>query len=63
MASMYMSAEVITITVAAASLLVSRGGGLFAGLAWVLRHVDNKFEKVDDKFDKIGAELGNYELI
>ena len=53
-----MSSEVITIIVAAASLLVSMGGGLFAGLAWVMRHMDNKFEKVDAKFDKIGAELG-----
>ena len=48
---MYLSVEVITFIVSAASLMVTLGGGLFAGFAWVLRRMDEQSSNVDAKFD------------
>ncbi|GAA4114210.1 hypothetical protein GCM10022249_15510 [Enteractinococcus coprophilus] len=57
---MYMSAEVISIILVAAGVLITLGGGLLAGLAWSLRRmeelfdkVDKRFEKIDERFDKV----------
>lgn len=50
---MYMSAEVITIILTAAGVLITLGGGFFAGLAWLLRRMDEQFDKVEARFDKV----------
>ena len=50
---MYVSAEVISIIFAAAGVLTTLGGGFFAGLAWLLRRMDERFDKVDVRFDKV----------
>lgn len=63
-----MSVEVLAIIIAAASLFVALGGGLFAGFTWMLRRMDERFvqaeasvnerfNKVDEKFDRIYEEL------
>lgn len=43
----YMSVEVLAIIIATASLLVTLGGGLFAGFAWMLRRMDERFAQAD----------------
>lgn len=48
-----MSAEVISIIVVAAGVLITLGGGFFAGLAWLLRRMDERFDKVDERFAKV----------
>ena len=48
-----MSAEVITIILTAAGVLITLGGGFFAGLAWLLRRMDEQFDKVEARFDKV----------
>jgi septal ring factor EnvC (AmiA/AmiB activator) len=53
MEGMYMSVEVISIILAAAGILITLGGGFLAGLAWVLRRMDEQFDKVDKRFDRI----------
>src|SRR5699024_1145742 len=50
---MYMSVELIAVIITAASLLVTAGGGMFAGFAWVLRRMDERFHTVDQKFERI----------
>jgi len=50
---MYMSAEVIAIILSAAGVLVTLGGGFFAGLAWLFRRMDEQFDKVEARFDKV----------
>lgn len=50
---MYLSTEVVAIIVSAAGVLISLGGGFFAGLAWLLRRMDEQFEKVEARFDKV----------
>lgn len=68
MVGMYMSGEVITIIIAAASLFLALGGGLFAGFAWTLRRMDEgfhqaearnnlRFDQVDKEFDKVGRQF------
>lgn len=63
-----MSVEVLAIIIAAASLFVALGGGLFAGFAWMLRRMDERFvqaevgvndqfNKVDEKFDRVYEEM------
>lgn|SRR5699024_5071537 len=61
---MYMSTEVISMVFVAAGVLITLGGSLFAGLAWLLRRmeglfakVDQRFEKVDQRFQKIDARF------
>jgi len=48
-----MSVEVISIILAAAGILITLGGGFLAGLAWVIRRMDEQFDKVDKRFDRI----------
>lgn len=52
-----MSAEVIAIVIAAASLLVTLGGGFFAGFAWVVRRMDERFDKVNERIDGLRGEV------
>src|SRR5699024_9436605 len=54
---MYVSAEVISIIFAAAGVLITLGGGFFAGLAWLLRRMDERFDKVDVRFDKVDVRF------
>lgn len=42
-----MSVEVLAIIIATASLLVTLGGGLFAGFAWMLRRMDERFAQAE----------------
>ena len=48
-----MSAEVISIILAAVGVLITLGGGFFAGLAWLLRRMDERLDRVDARFDKV----------
>lgn len=52
-----MSAEVLMVVIATASLAVTFIGALFAGLAWVVRRMDERLDKsydrVDERFDKV----------
>ena len=52
-----MTVEVLAIIIAAASLFVTLGGGLFAGFAWMLRRMDERFDKVYKEFDKVREEM------
>lgn len=64
----FMSVEVLAVIIAAASLFVALGGGLFAGFAWMLRRMDERFAQaetsinerfnnVDEKFDKVDEKF------
>lgn len=48
-----MSPEAISLVLVAAGLLVTLGGGFIAGLAWLMRRMDERFDKVDDQFAKV----------
>lgn len=48
-----MSAEMISVILVAAGVLITIGGGFFAGLAWLLRRMDERFDKVDQEFEKV----------
>ena len=52
-----MSAEVIAIILSVAGVLVTLGGGFFAGLAWLLRRMDEQFDRVEARFDKVDARF------
>src|SRR5690625_300948 len=54
---MYMSVELIGVIITAASLVVTVVGGLFAVSAWILRQMDDRFDKVDARFDKVDARF------
>ena len=45
-----MSGEMLTIIISAAGLLVTLGGGLFAGFAWMIRRTDHQFSAVREEF-------------
>lgn len=48
-----MSAEMISVILVAAGVLITIGGGFFAGLAWLLRRMDERFDTVDKRFDNV----------
>lgn len=48
--SVYISVEVLTIIISAAGLLVTLGGGIFAGFAWMIRRTDDQFAGVREEF-------------
>ncbi len=52
-----MSPEAISLVLVAAGLLVTLGGGFIAGLAWLMRRMDERFDKVDEQFNKVWAEF------
>jgi len=52
-----MSADVITTIITAAGLLVTLSGGYLAGLAWLSRRMDTRFDKVDARFDKVAERF------
>lgn len=59
-----MSPDSIALIITAAGLLVTLGGGFFAGLAWVVRRMDERFDTVDncfarveDRFDKVDDQI------
>ena len=54
---MEMSPEAISLVLVAAGLLVTLGGGFIAGLAWLMRRMDERFDKVDEQFNKVWAEF------
>lgn len=47
-----MSAEMFSLIFVAAGVVITLGSGFIAGLAWLLRRMDERFEKVDQRFDK-----------
>ena len=57
MEGMYMSAEAISLILVAAGVLITLGGGFVAGLAWLLRRMDElmdqRFDKVEERFAKV----------
>lgn len=52
-----MSVEVLSIVIAAAGLLITLGGGFFAGLAWLIRRMDERFDNVDERISSVESEL------
>ena len=57
-----MSAEVVSIMLVAAGLLITLGGGFFAGLAWLLRRMDKRFDKVDERISQVQSELNDVKV-
>jgi len=56
-----MSAELISVILVAAGLLVALGGCFFAGFAWLKRRIDERFDKLDQRFDQIHERFGKIE--
>jgi len=58
---MFVSAEAISLILVAAGVLITIGGGCFAGLAWVVRRMDEGFnkadERVNERFDKMDKHM------
>lgn len=46
----YMSVELLAIIISAAGLLITLGGGLFTGFAWMIRRTDEQFAGVRAEF-------------
>src|SRR5699024_9887200 len=55
--AMYMSVEVVSMIITAASLLITLGGMFFAGFAWMMRSMYEKFAKVDARFGQAEASI------
>lgn len=52
-----MSAEMISVILVAAGVLITIGVDFFAGLAWLLRRMDERFDTVDHRFAKLDEQL------
>lgn len=52
-----MSLGIIAVIITGASLLVTVVGGMFAGFAWVLRRMDERFDRMDHKFDTMEERI------
>lgn len=52
-----MSIEVLAIIISAAGLLVTLGGGLFAGFSWMLRRMDDQSTEVREEFRVVREDL------
>jgi len=48
-----MSAETFSLIFVAAGVLITLGSGFIAGLAWLLRRMDERFDKVDRRFESV----------
>lgn len=57
-----MSADVITTIITAAGLLVTLSGSYFAGLAWLSRRMDTRFDKVDERIHGLEVELNDVKI-
>lgn len=44
-----MSAETLTIVISAIGIVLTLGASLFAGFAWMVRHIDERIDAVDKK--------------
>lgn len=44
----YVSGEILAITIATASLLITLGGMFFAGFSWIIRRIDRVQSEVAD---------------
>lgn len=44
-----MSAETLTIVISAIGIVLTLGASLFAGFAWMVRHIDERIDTVDKK--------------
>lgn len=49
---MHMSVEMITIVLVAVSFVIVLNGIIFAGLAWFLRRMNERFDKADELMDE-----------
>src|SRR5699024_5272398 len=54
---MFVSAEAISLILVAAGVLITIGGGCFAGLAWVVRRMDEGFDKADERMNERFAKV------
>lgn len=52
-----MSVETLAILISAAGLLVTLGGGIFAGFAWMIRRTDAQFAEVHEQFRAVRGEF------
>lgn len=52
-----MSIEVLAIIISAAGLLITLGGGLFVGFAWMLRRMDDQSIEVREEFRVVREDL------
>ena len=52
-----MSAEAISLILVAAGVLITLGGGFVAGLAWLLRRMDELMDNVNQRFDKVDEQI------
>lgn len=53
----YMPIEVLATIASAAGLLVTLGGGLFAGFAWMLRRMEDQSIEVREEFRVVREDL------
>ena len=51
------SIEMITIIVSVAALLVTLAGMFIGSFAWLLRRMDDRFDKVDQRFESLAREI------
>ena len=54
-----MSVEAISLLLVAAGVLITLGGGLVAGLTWLLRRIDELSNTVADRFDKMDEQINS----
>ena len=59
---MYLSADVLTTIIIATGLLVTLSGGSLAGLAWLSRRMDDRFDKVDERLHGVEVELNEVKI-
>lgn len=52
-----MSAEILSIVIAAVGLFITLGGGLLAGFAWMVQRLDKQAAGLDQKMDKQAARI------
>ena len=52
-----MSVETLAILISAAGLLITLGGGIFAGFAWIIRRTDAQFAAVHEQFRAVRGEF------
>lgn len=57
---MHMSAELVTLVLVGVGFVIIYGGIIFAGLAWFLRRMGDRFDKLDQRFDELDCELRTF---
>ncbi|MGO1183183.1 MAG: hypothetical protein ACTHZ5_09745 [Micrococcaceae bacterium] len=54
---MYVSVEVLTVVISAVALMIALGTSVVAGFAWLIKRMDQNFEQLDVRFDKVDQRI------